>query len=218
MAMDRQAVRRAWDAVADDYAAMRDPDGEDSELLEELLADLPATPRVLDLGCGDGMRTLRNLGGAGTVGLDFSRRQLDLARENVPDAHLVQADMTAVPLADDSVDAVTAYHAVFHVTRTQHPRVYREVARVLRPGGLFLTTVGSGATDAVRRNWLDSGVSMYWSTPGLSGTRDQLADAGLSLRWVRSVDDPLGSSTTFALAQLDDDRSDDGGAAGEATH
>jgi ubiquinone/menaquinone biosynthesis C-methylase UbiE len=204
--MDRAAVRRAWDEVADDYAEMRNPDGEDAELIAELLAALPAEPRVLDIGCGDGMRTLRNLGAADAIGLDVSRRQLELAGQNVPAARLIQADMTALPLADDSVDAVTAYHAVFHVSRTDHPEVYREVARVLRPGGLFLTTVGSGATDTVRRNWLGSGVSMYWSTPGLGVTRDQLADAGLSVRWVRSVDDPLGSSATFALAALEADR------------
>jgi SAM-dependent methyltransferase len=197
---ERDAVRRAWDAVADTYAARRRPDGEDARLLDELLADLPTDATVLDIGCGDGMRTLANLP-ASTVGLDFSRRQLDLARANVPTARLVQADMTALPLAAGSVDGITAYHAVFHVPRGEHPRVYAEFARVLRPGGLLLLTVGTGRTDTTQRDWLGSGHAMYWSTPGREATRAQLAKAGFEVRWERFVDDPLGSRALFALAE-----------------
>ncbi|WP_089697621.1 class I SAM-dependent methyltransferase [Halogranum gelatinilyticum] len=200
--MHRDAVRRAWDAVADDYAAKRRADGEDAALIEDLLADLPADARVLDVGCGDGQRTLTNLvGAADALGLDFSRRQLELARGAAPDARLVQADMTALPVADGAVDAITAYHAVFHVSRSQHPAVYEEFARVLAPGGRLLMTVGAGRSDATRRNWLDSGHAMYWSTPGRRATVSQLDEAGFDVVWERFVDDPLGSQALFVLAE-----------------
>jgi len=102
-----------------------------------LLAALPPDPLVLDVGCGDGARTLANLP-AGAIGLDFARQGLSLASETVPDSRLLQAEMTAIPLAEGLVDAVTAYHAVFHVPRERHPAVYQEFARVLRPGGTLL--------------------------------------------------------------------------------
>jgi SAM-dependent methyltransferase len=201
----RDAVRRAWDAVADDYAAARRADGPDARLLDDLAGDLPDGARVLDVGCGDGRRTMATLLAAepslSVVGLDFSRVQLDLAREAVPGASLVQGDMTALPLADDSVDAVTAYHSVFHVPREEHPAVYAEFARVLRPGGRLLTTVGSGRSESTRRNWLDSGHAMFWSTPGPDATKSQLDDAGLTVEWERRVDDPLGSTALFVLAR-----------------
>jgi SAM-dependent methyltransferase len=197
----RRRVREAWDAVADDYARMRNPDGPDAALLTELVDDLPAEARVLDIGCGDGARTLANLPD-GTVGLDFSRVQLDLARDRVSGAGLLQGDMTALPIATDSVDAVTAYHAVFHVPRAEHPGVYAEFARVLRPGGRLLMTVGRGSSDSTARNWLDSGETMYWSTPGRDATVAQLRDAGFTVEWERLVDDPLGSEALFVLAAL----------------
>ncbi|MDS0280763.1 class I SAM-dependent methyltransferase [Haloarcula onubensis] len=197
--MDRNEVRRAWDEVAETYAARRDPGGSDADLIEELLAELPANPTVLDVGCGDGARTLANLP-ADAVGLDFSRRGLELAAGTVPDAGLVQGDMTALPVAEDSVDGVTAYHAVFHVPRQRHPEVYREFARVLRPGGVALLTLPGGAFETVRRGWM--GGSMFFSAPGRRATLDQLDAAGFAEVWTETADDPLGSATEFAFARL----------------
>jgi ubiquinone/menaquinone biosynthesis C-methylase UbiE len=200
----RNAVRRAWDAVADDYAAVRRADGPDSRLLVELAADLPRGARVLDVGCGDGRRTIATLRDADSslavVGLDVSRVQLDLARD-VGEA-LVQGEMTRLPFAAESVDAVTAYHSVFHVPREDHPAVYAEFARVLRPAGRLLVTVGSGRSETTRQNWLGSGQPMFWSTPGPAATRRQLDTAGFAIEWERRVDDPLGSTALFVLARL----------------
>jgi len=199
--MNREEVRRAWESLSEPYASTRPTDGNDVELLAELLDTLEPTPRVLDLGCGDGRRTLANLPGAERVGLDVARGGLDLATAAVPEAALVQGDMVRLPLAADSVDGVTAYHAVFHVPREQHPAVYEEVARVLRPGGLFLTTVGRGRSETIRRGWLGTDESMLFSTPGRERTREQLDAAGFEVRWERSVEDPFGGSALFLLAE-----------------
>ncbi|MDQ2050182.1 class I SAM-dependent methyltransferase [Natronolimnohabitans sp. A-GB9] len=201
--MDRRELRRAWDAVADTYAANRRADGDDAALLDELVTTLPedVTVTVLDVGCGDGMRTLANLEDVERIGLDLSSRQLELAADNVPDASLLQGEMTNLPLAADSVDAITAYHAVFHVPRNEHPAVYAEFARVLKPSGRLLATIGSRGYETVQRDWLGSGRSMFFSTPGRRRTRDNLTAAGFEIVWERVVDDPLGSSVPFVLAE-----------------
>jgi SAM-dependent methyltransferase len=190
---------RAWEAVAETYAERRDPDGADADLIDELVATLPAEPVVLDVGCGDGARTLANLP-AGAVGLDFSATGLALARERVPDASLVRGDMRSLPLADASVDAITAYHAVFHVPRADQPGVYREFARVLRPGGRLLMSLPGGRFETVRRGWM--GGEMFFSAPGRATTLDRLADAGFGSPTTRTVGDPLGSDAEFVLATL----------------
>ena len=200
--MDRTELRQAWDAVAETYARRRDPDGSDAALIGDLLADLGTDPDVLDIGCGDGARTLANLPDD-AVGLDISPRGLALAAERVPEPHLVQADMAALPFVDDAFDAVTAYHAVFHVPRAEHDGVYREFGRVLRPDGRLLMTLPGGRFETVRRGWM--GGRMFFSSPGRERTLDALRGAGFDTIETTSATDPLGSSTEFVMARYGTD-------------
>ena len=190
---------RAWDEVAETYASRRDPTGSDAALIGDLLEELPPNPTVLDVGCGDGARTLANLP-PGSVGLDVSRAGLDLARTTVPHARLVHGEMTALPVRDGSVDAITAYHAVFHVPREDQPAVYREFARALRPGGRLLMTLPSGRFRSVRSGWM--GGRMLFSAPGREATLEQLREAGFEVDRTVTADDPLGSGTEFVFATL----------------
>jgi SAM-dependent methyltransferase len=201
--MDRTDIRRAWEDISETYAARRDPDGSDAALLDALLERCPPDPLVLDVGCGDGARTLANLP-PGAVGLDISRRGLELAAETVPGSRLVQADMGATPVAASSVDAVTAYHAVFHVPRAEHPSVYAEFARILVPGGTLLMTLPGGRFETVRRGWM--GGSMLFSAPGRERTLEQLRAAGFANLETETVADPLGTESEFVFAELSDAR------------
>ena len=196
--MNRVQLREAWDEVAETYAARRDPDGSDAALIDDLLAELPPDPDVLDIGCGDGARTLANLP-PGSVGLDISRRGLELAATEVPEGHLLQGDMSALPSADGRFDAITAYHTVFHVPREEHRAVYEEFARVLRPGGVVLMTLPGGRFETTRQGWM--GGQMFFSTPGRRQTLDALQAAGFEGTETTTATDPLGSSTEFVFAR-----------------
>ena len=202
----RNAVRRAYDEMAETYAAERADDPPETELLDDLGARLDRGARVLDAGCGQGTPIASRLAGRFDVtGLDFSRAQLALAARAVPDAAFVRGDMTALPFADGSFDAVCALYSIIHVPTDEHPGVFREFARVLRPGGSLLLSAGGEAWEGANPDWLDSGVEMRWSFPALETTLDQLADAGFEAEDHRIVRDDLGdegSAFPFVLARL----------------
>ncbi|MBN1530482.1 MAG: arsenite methyltransferase [Thermoleophilaceae bacterium] len=108
------------------------------------VADLHEGETVLDLGSGAGADVLisaRRVGPAGrAIGLDMTDEMLELARANAADAGVENAEflkgyIEELPLEDDSVDVVIS-NCVINLSADK-PRVLREAARVLRPGGRF---------------------------------------------------------------------------------
>ena len=106
----------------------------------------PATRRgavLVDAGCGGGLLA-PHLAGKGYrhVGVDLRRSGLRQAAGHgvLP----VNADVTALPLADGAADVVAAGEILEHVTDL--PGTVAELSRVLRPGGrLVLDTVNDTA-------------------------------------------------------------------------
>ncbi len=132
--------RAAFDGVADWYdTVMQDPGqhGPLTTLVNELTAqELGEGPGVLlDVACGTGLspRWLRPLGWT-VLGLDYSADQVALASARLP---VVQGDAAALPFRTGSLDAVlTTFSAA-----PDHDSAVREVARVLRPGGVHVAVV-----------------------------------------------------------------------------
>jgi ubiquinone/menaquinone biosynthesis C-methylase UbiE len=91
------------------------------------------------MGCGPGhiARFLRDTG-ATVFGLDLSPRMIEQARQLNPDISFREGDMTALDLADESLVGITAFYAIVNIPATSLPVVFREMARVLKSGGLLL--------------------------------------------------------------------------------
>jgi SAM-dependent methyltransferase len=107
----------------------------DDELFrEEVLLHLGPDVALLDLGAGAGIVSQMNFRGrAGRVcGVDLDPRVVDnpfLDEGKVSDAG-------GIPYADGTFDVVISDNVLEHLDRPEE--VFREVARVLRPGGVFL--------------------------------------------------------------------------------
>ncbi|MFB6121754.1 MAG: class I SAM-dependent methyltransferase [Halobacteriaceae archaeon] len=183
----RRAIQGAYDEMAAEFN-----DGEAigsmPEPVERFCADLDPDDDLLSAGCGGGDAPLDVAGERG-VGLDFSREQLDAARETVS-ARLVQGDMTALPFADDSFDAVAALYSLIHVPLDDHRAVVAEFARVLHPGGTLLVSEGGMEWSGSNPDWLDSGTEMHWSMAGPDATREDLLACGFDVRGRWDVPDP----------------------------
>ena len=135
---------------------------------------------VLDVGCGTGLvgRALRARGFAGQIrGLDLSQASLEVARQSGAYESVEQADLQQrLPLADDSVDASVCVGVMTYLPEVE--AVWRELARVVRPGGLVVTTQRedlwhSRACQAVVDRLQDEGV---WTPLEITGPAPYLPD------------------------------------------
>lgn len=107
-----------------------------------VFADVPPGAMVLDLGCGAGLDSLiaaRRVGPTGQViGVDFSEAMLRQARQAATEAGINnvefhQADAENLCLDDASID-VALVNGIFNLNPARD-HIFRELARVVRPGG-----------------------------------------------------------------------------------
>lgn len=98
--------------------------------------------RVLDAGCGAGGASVLAAGrGAQVNGLDAAPTLLAIARARVPDGDFRRGDLTALPYADETFDAIIAANVLAYVEDTG--AAVRELCRVcLGRGCVVLATWG----------------------------------------------------------------------------
>lgn len=105
------------------------------------LAEPLAGKRALDLATGTGDIAFGLAArGANVVGLDLTRRMIELASAKPHGAarpRFLVGDMTALPLADAVVDVVTTGYGLRNVPDLGG--AIEEIGRVLRPGGLAIS-------------------------------------------------------------------------------
>lgn len=100
--------------------------------------------RILDVATGTGdlaIKLARTIPDARITGVDLSERMLGIGRKKVEKAgladriELMKADCLRLPFADGSFDAVTVAYGVRNFENLAAG--YREMARVLAPGGML---------------------------------------------------------------------------------
>ncbi|PKV95951.1 methyltransferase family protein [Amycolatopsis echigonensis] len=112
--------------------------------VRELIEVLPPSARVLDIGSGTGRPAAAELVAAGhrVTGIDVSAEMVRIAREQVPGAEFVQADVREWETSPGSWDAVCAFFSFVQLSRAETERVLGRIAGWLAPGGRFaLVTV-----------------------------------------------------------------------------
>ncbi|GII66627.1 hypothetical protein Skr01_67120 [Sphaerisporangium krabiense] len=193
--------------------------GGDALGLDRVLRDLlgPGAGVCLEVGCGTGVhaRTVRELGWT-PFGIDLSSGMLRYARGRLP---VARADAERLPIRDDALPAVVAM--MVHTDMPGYATVLREVARVLRPGGVFVhvgvhpcfcggfadrtdpaaVVIRPGYTDShwTKTSWTDQGVrnrvgAMHRPLPELL---HMFLDAGLPLE--RFTETGAPTPTVLAL-------------------
>ncbi len=179
----RKLVARSYDKIGPRYErhALASRTEERERYLQAFFDLVPEGSAVLDLGCGTGIPMTARLARqyVGTV-VDVSRRQIRLARRNVPSAAFICSDMATLGLAPASMDAVFASYSLIHVPRHLQPGLLRSIRESLRPGGILVATMLARGMEAdYSRDWL--GAPMYWSGFSVEDSRRMVIAAGFDI-------------------------------------
>ena len=179
-------IRESYDCVADEYAKRIFSELErkplDRELLTRFAAQTRGKGKVCDMGCGPGhVARFLHEAGADVFGLDLSPGMVAEARRLNPEIEFREGNMLALDLPDDLLAGITAFYAIVNLPREVFPRAFREMARVLKPGGLLLLSHHIGEETVHRDEWLERPVNMdFHFLDPLSVERD-LEEAGLAV-------------------------------------
>jgi 2-polyprenyl-3-methyl-5-hydroxy-6-metoxy-1,4-benzoquinol methylase len=163
----------------------------------------PAGAQVLDIGCGPGIwaRELARRGYA-TTAIDLTMTAVSMTRQSLRllglSANVVEGDAERLPFKNAAFDGIISHGVIHHTPDTA--MCVREIARVLRPGGLAVVSVYY-RTAILRSSLLSrlAGFSLaHWvKLPGRG--RDQLLRSGDPNEIVRMYDgagNPLGRAFT----------------------
>jgi arsenite methyltransferase len=177
------------------------------------VAELHEGETVLDLGSGGGIDVLlsaRRVGPTGKAyGLDMTNEMLDLARRNqreagVENAEFVKGTIEDVPLPDGSIDVIIS-NCVINLSGDK-PAVFREAARVLRPGGRLAVSdvVADADMDAATRSDMQKWTGCIAGALTEADFSRELAAAGfeeIEIRETHRVHDQAGSAIIRARLQ-----------------
>ncbi|WP_285507896.1 class I SAM-dependent methyltransferase [Actinokineospora sp. NBRC 105648] len=124
---------------------------------EWLISAVPAGARVLDLGCGSGLPTAKQLVDAGldVVGVDESPVMLDLARAQAPGADYRLGDLRALTDLGE-FDAVVTFFALLMLPKADIEQTLRDIRALLRGPRVLLLSMVQGDFDTFPVNFLGS--------------------------------------------------------------
>lgn len=97
---------------------------------------------VLDIGFGTGTLTKQLYNdGISVTGIDFSPKMIQIAKEKMPNARLIEFDFSAgLPdeLFAEKFDSIVCTYAIHHLTREQRNRFLAQLKTILQPNGEIL--------------------------------------------------------------------------------
>jgi len=153
-------------------------------------ANLPASPSLLELGCGGGNNALHLKARFASMTLtDISPQMLAISRALNPDCEHLVGDMRSLRLGR-TFDVVFVHDAIDYMTTTHDLRLALKIAFLhCKPGGLALLV-----PDYVQETFEPS-----TDHGGTDGSNDGSNDGMSALRYLEWVYDPDSTDTTYII-------------------
>jgi 2-polyprenyl-3-methyl-5-hydroxy-6-metoxy-1,4-benzoquinol methylase len=151
-----------------------------NQQLKEFSELLPPSGQLLDAGCGVGKPTSEFLvkKGFDVTGVDISKRMVDIAKKNVPEASFIQKNILELDFPDTTFDGIICVYTLWHIPRKNHPAIIHNFHRMLKDNGILVLNTGTYESEGVSEFF---GEPMLWSTNDPKKTLTVVKDLGFEV-------------------------------------
>lgn len=180
-------VQSGYDAVASTYVErFRDELSQkpfDAKMLDWLAERVGPVGPICDMGCGPGhVAAYLHALGCDVCGIDLSAEMVRHAEQVNPDIAVEQGDMRElIAVANSAYGGVAAFYSIVNLAQDDHPRVFRELCRVLRPSGWLLLSFHIGEETRHVDEFLGTAVSLDFHFFRPAVVRQHLTDTGFDV-------------------------------------
>jgi ubiquinone/menaquinone biosynthesis C-methylase UbiE len=157
-----KTVEKSYDKMGERYHRFRNNE-KFNQQLEQFSELLQQSSQVLDAGCGVGKPASEFLSkrGFNVTGVDISKKMIDLAKENVPDARFHQKNILTLDFPDESFDGIICVYTLWHIPKANHKAIIQNFHRMLKDGGILVLNTGVYESEGMSDFF---GEPMFWST------------------------------------------------------
>lgn len=187
----KRIVKEAYNTIADAYVKRDFEVIDETLIVKEALAgfieSLPAHGVVLDIGSGGGRdsRYLHERGYA-VIGIDISDRLVEEARKINPGIDYRVMDFENLVFPDEEFHGVWANASLHHIPKERIAKVFRDIHRLLKKGGIFFLKVKQGSGEGIKsEEKFGVSIERYLARYKPEELEDMLRSAGFSI--TRSV-------------------------------
>lgn len=212
MDVKTEELRAAHDVLAEFYAS-RLADALDHMpteravlgLFSELTLAAGLGTSVADVGCGTGrLEPYLAARGLSPTGVDLSPGMIQVARREYPGFDFGVADLRDLPFNDASLAGVVCWYSLMYLAPSDRPAAFSELARVVKPGGYFVTAFKAG-DGQLRRGGHSTGLGVEFDVYWLSADEMERRTTGAGFATVlwagRPAEGQEGSPQGYLLAR-----------------
>jgi len=159
-----------YNKIADAYTKQYFNDLTDLPYIDKFLLKLPASAKILDIGCGPGTFTqYLQQKGFEVEGIDLSEEMIKIAKEKVPGVTFRLMDMRKLEYPDNSFGGLLVAYSLIHIPSEEIPSTLLGFKKVLKTGGYMMIIAQGGEPDKIVDEPLKEGEKIRTENPNLTG-------------------------------------------------
>ena len=196
-------IREAYNLIAEDWHRDHSSDDWWVEGTDFFIQQLPEGSRVLDVGCGSGVKSEYLIAhGLRVIGIDVSDKLLEIAKREAPEGDFRVLSMTDLDSMLETFDGIFAQASLLHIPKKDAAEVVRKMTKRLAPGGFLYIAVkevleGNPEEEIVKEHDYGYDYERFFSYFTMAELNRFLADAGLQV--VKELRNPSPSGKTVWL-------------------